>query len=318
MNGFIMAPSHNKPGRHDATGAFHVGAAAFQRVHSLPPWVRFENTEDSRTADAKGFLKLIQDQPGGWDVFAYFGHGDSNALGSADVRGRKGATALADALRPKCNVGVIIMLYACNTGAPGGFAQWLAEDLANLGATVYAHVPPPGHTFQNANVVVYPGGAPVVPRSSPLWRDWYRDMHAAGNELWARFPFMTAKELEAELTAPGSLMGRWEVSGKTGSWHEIFFGDMTVVRTDSTSRYTIRDRGEWSMAHHKLSINWESGDREEWKTPLNPQHQTVKSFGDEGMKILKAKRIEAPNINARRLFHGQLHLKQSKLIKVGQ
>lgn len=99
MNGFIMAPSHNKPDRHDATGAFHIGAAKFQKVHSLPPWVRFENTEDSKTADAKGFLKMIQDQAGGWDVFAYFGHGDFNALGSADVRGRKGATNLANVLR---------------------------------------------------------------------------------------------------------------------------------------------------------------------------------------------------------------------------
>ncbi|MEZ5575389.1 MAG: hypothetical protein R3F44_06975 [Candidatus Competibacteraceae bacterium] len=54
MNGFIMAPSHNKPSRHDATGAFHVRGAAFQRVHSLPPWVRFENTENSKTADARG------------------------------------------------------------------------------------------------------------------------------------------------------------------------------------------------------------------------------------------------------------------------
>lgn len=50
---------------------------------------------------------MIKDQPGGWDVYAYFGHGDSNALGLADVRGRKGATALADVLRPKCNSGVV-------------------------------------------------------------------------------------------------------------------------------------------------------------------------------------------------------------------
>ncbi len=317
MNGFIMAPSHNKPGGHDATGAFHIGAAGFQKIHSLPPWVRFENTADSKTADAKGFLKIIQDQPGGWDVFAYFGHGDSNALGSADIRGRKGSTTLANVLRPKCNTGVIIMLYACNTGAPGGFAEWLAEDLASVHATVYAHVPPPGHTFQNANVVVYPGGAPVIPRHSSLWRDWYRDMHATGNELWARFPFMTAKELEAELTAPEYLMGRWEVGSKAGSWHEVFFGDMSVVRTDSVSRYTVRDRGEWSVARHLLIINWANGDREEWKIPLSPQHQTVRQTGGEGMKVLSAKRIEAPNINAQNLFHGQLHLKQSKLIKVG-
>ena len=317
MNGFIMAPSHNKPDRYDATGAFHIGAAKFQKVHSLPPWVRFENTEESKTADAKGFLKMIQDQAGGWDVFAYFGHGDSNALGSADVRGRKGATNLANVLRPKCNSGAIIMLYACNTGAPGGFAQWLAEDLASIKATVYAHAPPKGHTFQNANVVSYPGGAPVIAHSSRLWGDWYRDMHASGNDLWARFPFMTAKELEAELTAPGSLMGRWAVGGKTEIWHEVFFGDMTVVRTDATSRYTIRDRGEWTVAHHKLTINWVNGDSEEWPLPLSPQQQSVKHRDDDGMKAVKAKRIEAPNINAQNLFHGQLHLKQSKLIKVG-
>jgi hypothetical protein len=93
MNGFIMAPTHNKVNRADATGAFHLGAEMFQKVHSLPPWVRFENDETSKTSDMKGFLKLIRDQIGGWDVFAYFGRGDPHALLSADVRGRKGATA---------------------------------------------------------------------------------------------------------------------------------------------------------------------------------------------------------------------------------
>ncbi len=129
---------------------------------------------------------------------------------------------------------------------------------------------------------------------------------------------MTAKELEAELTAPGSLMGRWEVGDKTEGWHEVFFGDMTVVRTDRVSRYTIRDRGEWSAARHKLSIHWGNGDSEEWVLPLNPQHQAIRYTGAEGTKTIKTRRIEAPNIHVPHLFHGQFHLKQSKLIKVGR
>jgi hypothetical protein len=315
MNGFIMAPAHNKTGRCDATGAFHIGAAKFQRIHSLPAWVKFENS-DSRTADAKGFLKQIADQPGGWDVFAYFGHGDSNALGSADIRGRKGATTLADALRPKCNDGVIIMLYACNTGAPGGFAEWLADDLAGKNATVYAHVPPPGHTFTNANVVQYPGGEWVIPKSSPLWKDWYKDMHAEQNELWARFPFMCADELETELSAPGGLLGRWEVRGRNASWQEVFFGDKTVYRIDSENPYMIQERGTWTTAHHKLSVAWNGGESEDWPLALTPKMQSVKHHNNGNTTAMTARRIEAPNVNSPTTFHSPFKGKQSKLIDI--
>jgi hypothetical protein len=316
MNGFIMAPTHNKEGRADATGAFHVGAAKFQKIHSLPPWVKFENDETSKTADAKGFLKKITDQPGGWDVFAYFGHGNNGSLGSADVRGRKGASALADAMRPKCNDGIIIMLYACNTGAPGGFAQWLSEDLAGKNATVYAHVPPPGHSFTNANVVSYPGGEFVVPRSSPLWKDWYKDMHAEHNELWARFPFMTQEELEAELSAPGGLMGRWEVKGKNGSWQEVFFGNKTVYRIDSDHPYMIDQRGTWSTVRHMLTVTWGNGETEDWPLALTPKLQNVRHRANGTMTAMTARRIEAPNVNESSAFQSPFKLKQSKLIKV--
>ena len=49
-------------------------------------------------------------------------------------------------------------------------------------------------------------------------------------------------------------------------WDRLF-GDMTVVRTDSTNRYTIRDRGAMENGPPKLSINWESGDRDVMEDP---------------------------------------------------
>lgn len=304
MNGFIMAPAHNKEGRSDATGAFHVGAKIFQKVHKLPDWVKFENDETSRTADRQGFLDLITKQPAGWDVFAYFGHGDSNALGSADVRGRTGATALADTLRPKLNRNAVVLLYACNTGKPGGFAEWLASDLSDLNVKVYAHLPPPGHTFMNANVVCYPGGQYVVAPKTPLWGDWYRDFHSQGNDLWARFPFMSQQEIEAELTAPGGLIGRWELGGKGYRWHTTFFGDLTVVRTEVSRKFQIVRKGKWTASKRLLTVDWNYGFREEWPLKLDYSKQTVKLIEPTGLTVTKAKRIEPPNVNPRKMFQG--------------
>ena len=141
-------------------------------------------------------------------------------------------------------------------------------------------------------------------------------MHAEGNDLWARFPFMSAKELEAELTAPEYLMGRWELRGKEETYNEVFFDDMTVFRTSSENRFSIVERGKWSAEHHLLTIAWNNGDKEEWKVSLSPTNQTVKHIGSDGISVLKAKRIEAPNVNSKYFFRGQTNSKQSKLIKI--
>lgn len=316
MNGFIMAPAHNKEGRCDATGAFHIGADIFQKVHKLPAWVKFENDETSKTSDTKGFLDIISKQAGNWDVYAYFGHANTNALASADVRGRKGATLLANTLRPKLKTGGVVLLYACMAGQPGGFADWLSQDLADKRITVYGHLPPKGHTFQNACMLRYPGGDWVVPRTSPLWGDWYRDFHSLGNDLWARFPWMTQDQIEAELTAPGGLMGRWEVGTKGNLWHETFFGDMSVVRTELDQKFQVVKRGRWKATKKQLTVDWYTGGTAVWPLGLSLNKQTVKLVNPTGQVLTHAKRIEPPNVNPQSLFKSMFNLKQSPLIKV--
>lgn len=112
-------------------------------------------------------------------------------------------------------------------------------------------------------------------------------------------------------------MGRWELRGKEETYNEVFFNDMSVFRTSSENRFSIVERGKWSAEHHLLTIAWNNGDKEEWKVSLSPTNQTVKHIGSGGISVLKAKRIEAPNVNSKYFFRGQTNLKQSKLIKVG-
>lgn len=317
MNGFVIAPLHNKPGRHDATGAFHLGARRFAALHGLPNPVFFEN-EGSAESVARGFLNHIDAAQGGWDVFAYFGHGDSNALGSAHVAKRYGAKVLADKIRPKATNGIVILLYACNTGKEDGFASWLADELSDLNPWVYAHVPPPGHTFTNANVVYYPGGNWVIEKGHRLWRDWYHDMHSEKNDLWARFPFMTQDEIEAELEAPEFLLGRWSL--KPGGYDVVFFGDKWAARLHPGSRYGVAAWGKWTATKHRLSVMWNGGDDETWPLPLSLTRQNVRySNFFTGAENHKADRTESAEQNPGGFFHTQVapvKTKQSKLIDI--
>lgn len=303
MNGIAIAPLHNKEGRHDATGAFQLGAKIFTKLHKLPKPIIFNN-HSTKPPVSTLFLNHLDSAAGGWDVFAYFGHGGSKSLPSAEISGRSGAALLAKSILPKANRGIKVLLYACNTGDPGGFAEWLATELARVKATVYAHVPPPGHSFTNANVVYYPGGNWVVPKSHRLWGDWYHDMKSLKNDLWARFPFMSQHELEAELDAPEFLLGRWNVRDKVGSWDVVFFGDKTAVRTDPLLRYRVSDRGAWTATKRVLTVTWGSGGAESWPLPLSLKGQNVTPGGGAGPGGLKADRTETLEFNPRGLFSG--------------
>jgi hypothetical protein len=306
MKGFIVAPLHNKPDRHDATGAFQLGARIFQRVHKLPKPLFFDNS-GTASAIRDRVLKAIAAQPGGLDVFAYFGHGGSTCLGSAELYKKAGAKLLADALRAKANRGLVVLLYACNAGAPNGFASWLADELAGLNARVYGHLPPGGHSFTNPRMVVYPGSKPggdmVIETGSPLWSAWFAALKCSETvDLWARFPFMTRAELEAELLAPGGLLGRWEVKSGHSTWHNVFFADQTILFTRGDSeRYTILDQGKWMVSGPHLKITWSAGNVDRWPLPLGFGKQTVAP--EKGGKKFQAKRIGSPIEDPRSHFY---------------
>jgi hypothetical protein len=292
MNGFVIAPLHNRPEPRDAE-TFHAGAKAFSALHGLPAPAFFENDDKAQA----NFLGQLQAAEGGWDVFVYFGHGEGHGLPSAELYGRDGAALLAEAIKARANMGIKVVLYAGNAGKPGGFASWLAEELSSIKASVYAQVPPPGHAYTNASVATYPGGQWVISRSHRLWGDWQRDMKAGKNSLWARFPFLTREQLEGELEAPDHLLGRWHVRGKMGSWDVVFFGDRVAVRTEGGSRFAVMGTGAWSVTGHRLTVAWESGDTETWALPLTLREQSVKCSSGGETRMLKAHRTETLDMN---------------------
>jgi hypothetical protein len=304
MDGFVIAPLRNSI-QTDATGAFHVGVRRITEIHKLSRQpILFENHGPAKSV-YEGFSKHIDDARGGWDFFAYFGHGEPWGMVSANISSRAGAMELAQRIMRKANRGLVVMLYACNCGAPGGFASWLADALSPINATVYAHLPPKGHTFMNANVVSYPGGDWVIPTGHPLWGQWYRDMHnELDGDLWARFPFMTQMELEAELEAPDLLLGRWKVGDKVDSWDTIFFGDKTVVATRPTNRNAVIAQGTWTATRYGLTVKWQDRSIEEWPLPLSLRNQNVSYATGKETRWLKATRTETIDHNPQSLFRG--------------
>src|SRR5687768_5727388 len=78
MKGLILAPQHNKPGRTDATGVFQAGANYFHKLYGFPK-VFFDNSGAGKAVRDR-VVQAIDAQAGGWDVFAYFGHGDDTRL----------------------------------------------------------------------------------------------------------------------------------------------------------------------------------------------------------------------------------------------
>jgi hypothetical protein len=133
------------------------------------------------------------------DVVAYFGHGTTDGLSSADVCATD-TGALATAISKSATSGCRIVLYACSVGVRGGFAETLAGLVGN-GSVVYGHTTI-GHSYCNPNVTYYPNSgdqdAPfLIGRQNPRWRVWVQRMR--DTDLWMRFPFMSKQEIEAEL-----------------------------------------------------------------------------------------------------------------------
>src|SRR5512135_3128055 len=87
MNGFIFASGVNNPNHgNDAKGAFIPGAKAFKKIHKIPQEIFYF---DHREADATLRTKILDkfmvtpcEDPDGFDVVAYFGHGIKRGLPS--------------------------------------------------------------------------------------------------------------------------------------------------------------------------------------------------------------------------------------------
>jgi len=151
----------------------------------------------------------------------YFGHGWPSALLSIEV-GPKSLPILANKIRSKCNVGVTVVLYACLAGdwkSPhcfelngrnACFASHLAQALSGQEAVVIAHSTA-GHATTNAHVHRFWGSRhePMVPGGmvgllhQRLLTDTFENGHkkkgGTVTNLWARLPFMTPAEVQAEI-----------------------------------------------------------------------------------------------------------------------
>jgi hypothetical protein len=202
VNSFAFAPLHDSPPDahnphgHDATGKFHHGLDAWRRIFGghggRVTTLKFDNhARDSRRR--REIETAMRGVAGELDAIAYFGHGMPTSMSSAGF-GMRDIPDLAAMIRAKSQRGVIIALYACSCGRADGFAQVLQEALNDIGAVVFAH-PVLGDSVSNAAVVRYPGSERVHPHGR--YAEWAARLRTSG--LWARFPFMTAEEIVADL-----------------------------------------------------------------------------------------------------------------------
>jgi len=309
FNAFAIAPSVNKDGQHDASGAFHPGALKFSKAYNCP-WRKFDNS-GSHSATRKKFLDTINDAcPGNCELFAYFGHGYTNGLGSAHI-GESQLDDFLKVLRPKLAKPSVVVLYACSSGAVGGFTGKMREKLGG-DVWVYGHTTV-GHSFMNRDVSEEMGD------NSPSFKLFYppgHDLRSAWAEaikytdLWLRFPLIENASIDAEVNAR-RLLGTWEVN--FGGTPYVYDFDMpeatwslssgrdidaapegTVKAYEPKNKKVAVDVGTWTVTD-EVSVTWDSGWTESWPLPLKTMGQSGTSNG----VLLTAKRLTHPTTHGK-------------------
>jgi hypothetical protein len=197
MRALAIYATKNTGGKSDATGAFIPEAIHFQRHHKCNR-VGFDNLLGGakRAASVEAAIRDHRDL----ECVAIFCHGLRRSLQTGHDMASVGrlAAAIADASGPH----VIVVLYACSTGAlDNGFAGVLRDELAARGKTghVDAHTNA-AHTTRNPFVRRFimgenDGDWVVEPQSKP-WKAWRT---ALTRDLRFRFPCMTIEQVRAEL-----------------------------------------------------------------------------------------------------------------------
>lgn len=191
MRGLVFAQSINKPGRHDANGAFLPGSRHFTVIHGLPKTVLLDDKHDrEKMLDAIAEARDL-------DVIAYFGHGTRSSLPSADIHWRD-LTTLAPLVKQAAGADCQIVLYACSAGEVGCFANQLSK-LMDYRYTVWGHTCV-GHSYTNPYVTYFPNlrSPYLIDPQGPLWTKW-RKLIKGKSDVWARFPFMSQADLEVEV-----------------------------------------------------------------------------------------------------------------------
>ncbi|MGE3651642.1 MAG: hypothetical protein AB7G10_25145 [Reyranellaceae bacterium] len=201
MRGLVLAQSINKAGINpangigykDATGVFIPGAKYFANLYGLDKPVLLDDVDDKNK-----MIKAIEKSTM-LDVIAYFGHGDRNRIGSADI-GMKDINRLVDAIKKAAAPDCQVIFYACQLGGHNGFCEKLATMLGNT-VTFWGHSCS-GHGNTNPFVTRHPYAPDTTPflidPSDPLFPSW-RSLIKSQSDIWARFPFMTKAEVVGEI-----------------------------------------------------------------------------------------------------------------------
>lgn len=193
MRGLVLAQSINKANRADATGVFLPGAKYFANLYGLDKPVLLDDVDDRNK-----MLKAIEKSTM-LDVIAYFGHGDRNRIGSAEI-GMKDFQRLAEAIKTAAAPGCQVIFYACQLGGANGFCEKLAKQLGNT-VTFWGHSCS-GHGNTNPYVTRHPYAPDISPflfdPADPLFHSW-RSLIKSQSDIWARFPFMEKAEIVSEI-----------------------------------------------------------------------------------------------------------------------
>lgn len=201
MRGLVLAQSVNKAGINpetgigykDASGVFVPGAKYFAKLHGLDKPVLLDDVDDK-----KKMISAIKKSTM-LDVIAYFGHGDRNRIGSADI-GLKDLEDLEKAIKIAAAPGCQVVFYACQLGGRSGFCEKLATMLGGT-VTFWGHSCS-GHGNTNPYVTRFPFAPDIDPHlinpAGPHFWYWTK-LIKSSSDIWARFPFMTKDEVEGEL-----------------------------------------------------------------------------------------------------------------------
>ncbi|WP_043363130.1 hypothetical protein [Belnapia sp. F-4-1] len=211
---FVFYPMHNQPPDkanplgNDATGAFQLGAALYEKYFTKlgcdVTMYMFDNHLPAEQRRAQIINALCIGTGGGWyDAIVYFGHGYPDGMPSAGFD-LKSIDQLTNAVWACGQYSVKVVLYACSCGVDAGYAWRISEAMkpwAQEGYGVYGHASD-GHAFSNAQVRQYPnGGAVTGIKTAPAGKipAWVKSFADPKSTLWLRFPFMGAEEIAAEL-----------------------------------------------------------------------------------------------------------------------
>ena len=158
-----MIAAVNRPGKHDASGAFVPEGTAWSRANQASElFLDAEGLSAQQVRDAV-LDQLFRPQHRGLQQVAFFCHGFPRGIGLG-FHGRDGAACLAAGIQSATEQGTVI-LYSCSAG------QWFAGELARMlgeGFAVWSHMGR-GHTTRNPRLCYARGSESIDVWAQLTW-----------------------------------------------------------------------------------------------------------------------------------------------------